>query len=147
MKVFKRLTASGFKRRRTTRINQVKKKVSGLNIGATDKGHLVDLLSQKVHTKRGVARSKRLQSLIFSDEIKGLKRFKEFRSINIKTPESKLKSIVRQLQSDVGFYNHNLDLIESYNKLSKSQKRNKRLKIVQAMDREYAAFLKSENII
>lgn len=147
MKVFKRLTASGLKRRRTTRINQVKKRVSGLNIGATDKEHLIDLLTKKVQTKRGVKRSKRLELLIFNENTKGLKRFKEFRDINIKDYKSKFKSVIRQLRSDVGFYNSNRELIESYNNLSNEERKNKRHKIVMLMDRNYAKHLKDNDTL
>lgn len=147
MKVYKRLTASGLKRRRTTRMNQVKKRVSGLSIGATDKEHLIDLLTKKVQTKRGVKRSKRLESLIFNENTKGLKRFKEFRDINIKNSESKFRSVIRQLRSDVGFYNSNQELIESYNELSKEEQVNKRHKIVILMDKNYAKYLKSKDVL
>ena len=51
----KRLTRQGYRARRTTRINQVNRRVADLNIGANDAENLKETLTKNVHTKAGIS--------------------------------------------------------------------------------------------
>ena len=137
----KRLTRQGYRARRTTRINQVNRRVADLNIGANDAENLKETLTKNVHTKAGLAKSKKLEKIIFSGddkEMRKLFRFKEFSLSegSVKPRKMKLGNVVGRMRygywndSESAFMKENRDLVNDFNDLSPEEQQNKNNGIV-----------------
>lgn len=121
-----RITNRGKKIRATRRKNQVKQRLTTLNIGDKDKERLEALLTQDVHTKRGLQRSKRLETVIIDEgDTKKITRFKEFKGLKELGSENiSFNDIVKSIgRHDYEWYSKNIELIQDYNNKFKEYKK------------------------
>lgn len=112
-----RINKAIIKARKTRRLNQVKSRLSTLNIGGRDYENLKRLLTKDTGTVKGYKRSQRIEELMFVEkDYEKLLKFKEFKDVKLLDKENiTLGTLGRSLRKDADFYFENYNDIIEYN--------------------------------